>query len=79
MGRNHDPQFIEHLCEVHHRQVHELLRQRGLSLEVETDSQKSIATRLRALAVQRRMLANAEADAMERWADTLDGGKTTNE
>jgi hypothetical protein len=46
-----------------------------VSLEHEPTTRKRIATMLRALAVHKRVEANSEADAFERWADELENSK----
>jgi hypothetical protein len=68
-GRRHDPELTDSLCERHHRAVHEELRRAGVSLGFEPDKKKRVAMALRAVAVYDR----ARADAMDRWAASLDG------
>jgi hypothetical protein len=70
-GRHHDPQLIDSLCEMHHREVHEQLRRAGVFLSYEPDNKKRVAMALRAIAVYDR----ARADAMERWAASLERPK----
>ena len=68
-GRRHDPELTDNLCEKHHRAVHEELRRAGVSLGFEPDKKKRVAMALRAVAVYDR----TRADAMDRWAASLDG------
>ena len=67
-GRHHDPQLTDPLCEMHHRRLHEQLRRAGVPLSFEPDTRKRVAKALRSAAVYDR----ARADAMERWAASLD-------
>jgi hypothetical protein len=67
-GRNHDPKLTDPLCEKHHRALHEQLRRAGVSLSFERDARKRVAKALRSAAVYDR----ARADAMDRWAASLD-------
>jgi len=66
--RNHDPLLTDPLCEMHHRVMHEQLRRAGVSLSFEPDPKKRIAQALRSAALYDR----ARADAMDRWAASLD-------
>ena len=68
-GRNHDPQLTDPLCPKHHRELHEQLRRAGISLNFEPDLKKRVAKALRSAAVYDR----ARADAMDRWAASLEG------
>jgi len=68
-GRNHDPQLTDPLCPKHHRELHEQLRRAGMSLSFEPDPIKRVAKALRSAAVYDR----ARADAMDRWAASLEG------
>ncbi len=68
-GRNHDPQLTDPLCEMHHRELHEQLRRAGVSLTFEPNPKKRVAKALRSAAVYDR----ARADAMDRWAASLEG------
>ena len=68
-GRRHDPELTDSLCEKHHRAVHEELRRTGICLGFEPDKKKRVAMALRAVAVYDR----ARAEAMDRWAASLDG------
>lgn len=70
-GRNHDSQLTAPVCELHHRELHELMLQGGVSLRFEPETRTRVAQALRASAVYDRR----RADAMERWADLLDGWK----
>jgi len=67
-GRNHDPQLTDPLCEMHHRELHEQLRRAGVSFTFEPDPKKRVAKALRSAALYDR----ARADAMNRWAASLD-------
>lgn len=67
-GKHHDPHLTASLCQKHHRQMHEELLRAGVPLTLERDKAKRVAKALRAIAIYDR----ARADAMERWADTLD-------
>jgi len=67
-GKHHDPQLTTPLCQKHHRQMHEEILRAGVPLTLEHDKAKRVAKALRVAAVYDR----ARADAMERWADTLD-------
>jgi hypothetical protein len=67
-GRNHDPKLTDPLCEKHHRALHEQLRRAGVTLSFEPDTRKRVAKALRSAAVYDR----ARADAMDRWAASLD-------
>lgn len=69
-GRRHDSKLTAPLCGVHHRAVHEQMRQAGIPLTREPNKLKRVANALRSAAVYDRN----RADAMERWADALDGG-----
>jgi hypothetical protein len=68
VGRNHDPDLTDWVCEKHHDEQHEQMRRLGISLEYEPDPVKRHVTRLRAAALYDR----ARADAMDRWADELE-------
>jgi hypothetical protein len=68
VGQNHDSQLTAPLCELHHREIHEQMLRAGVSLRYECDPVKRAAMALRAMAVFTR----AEADAMDRMADSLD-------
>jgi hypothetical protein len=68
-GRRHDPELTDSLCEKHHRAVHEEMRRAEIGLGFEPDQKKRVAMALRAVAVYDR----ARADAMDRWAASLDG------
>jgi hypothetical protein len=68
-GRQHDPELTDSLCEMHHRELHEQLRRTGVSLSFERDPKKRVAKALRSAAVYDR----ARADAMDRWAASLEG------
>src|SRR5258708_29218890 len=77
-GEKHDLHLKAPLCERHHREIHEQLRQSGVSLRFEPDAVMRGAIALRAAAVYDR----ARADAMERWASLLEStskGDDTNE
>jgi len=76
VGRNHDAEFTVDRCEKHHQERHEQLRRAGVSLRREPRAEMNVATMLRALAVHKRAEANSEADALERWADTLEKSGT---
>lgn len=67
-GRHHDPRLTARLCKKHHREMHEQMLRTGISLSFEHNRQKRVAKALRAAAVYDR----AKANAMERWAETLD-------
>ena len=67
-GKHHDQQLTAPLCLKHHRQMHEEILRAGVPLTLEHDKVKRVANALRAAAIYDR----ARADAMERWADTLD-------
>jgi hypothetical protein len=67
-GRRHDPILKAPLCQKHHREIHEQLLQAGTSLKFKRNRNKRVAMALRAAAVYDR----AKADAMERWANSLD-------
>jgi hypothetical protein len=56
---------------MHHREIHEQMRQAGISLTFEPDPVKRVAMALRSAAIYER----AKADALERWADLLDQRK----
>jgi hypothetical protein len=68
-GRRHDAELTDSLCEKHHRAVHEEMRRAEICLGFEPDKKKRVAMALRAVAVYDR----ARADAMDRWAASLDG------
>src|SRR5262249_36988959 len=68
-GQNHDPKLTAPLCEKHHREMHEKMLRAGIPLRYERDIDKRAAMALRAMAVYGR----AQADAMDRWADLLEG------
>jgi hypothetical protein len=70
-GRHHDSELVDNLCEKHHRAVHEEIRRAGIRLRFEPDKNKRIAMALRAVAVYDR----ARADALDRWAASLDGSE----
>jgi hypothetical protein len=70
-GRNHDPKLTDPLCEKHHRALHEQLRRAGVPLSLEPDPRKRVAKALRSAAIYDR----ARADAMDRWAASLDPSK----
>jgi hypothetical protein len=53
---------------MHHRMIHEQLRQVGISPHYEPDKVKRVASALRSAAVYDRN----RADAMERWASVLE-------
>ena len=67
-GRHHDSLLKASLCQMHHREVHEQLLRGGTSLKFERNRNKRVAMALRAAAVYDR----ARADAMDRWASSLD-------
>lgn len=67
-GKKHDAELTAPLCQKHHRDMHEAMLREGISLSVEPNKRKRIATALRATAIYDR----ARADAMERWAETLE-------
>jgi len=67
-GRRNDALLIAPLCELHHRLLHEQMRQAGVHLGREPNKLKRVANALRSAAVY----DHARADAMERWANTLD-------
>lgn len=67
-GRNHDPEFIVPLCQKHHDEMHEMMRQAGVCLAYEPNPNKKVAAMLRSMSVYKR----AEADAFERWANLLE-------
>jgi hypothetical protein len=68
VGRQHDQNLTDPICEKHHREIHEQMRRAGIPLTFEPDPVKRVATALRSAAVYDR----ARADAMERWAELLD-------
>lgn len=70
-GRKHDSELTAPVCELHHRELHEELLRAGVSLRFEPDATKRVAMALRASAVYDRK----RADAMEGWADLLEGWK----
>jgi hypothetical protein len=74
-GRHNDAELTTPLCQKHHREMHEEMLREGISLSVEHNNRKRIATALRATAIYDR----ARADAMERWADSLDQSKEHND
>ena len=67
-GRWHDPKLTAPVCEKHHREVHEEMRQAGVSLTFEPDRVKRVVMALRSAAIYDR----ARADAMDRWAELLE-------
>lgn len=67
-GKNHDSLLTAPLCEMHHDQIHELLRRGEVSLLYENDPAKRAVMALRAMAVYGR----AQADTMDRIADSLE-------
>lgn len=67
-GRSHDPGFTVPLCQKHHDEMHELMRQAEVSLSFEADPKRKVAMALRGMAIYHR----AEADAFERFADLLE-------
>jgi hypothetical protein len=69
--RKHDAKLTDPLCEKHHREIHEQMRQAGILPTFEPDPVKRVAKALRSAAIYDR----ARADAMERWADLLDQEK----
>jgi len=68
-GKNHDSELMAPLCEKHHRETHEQMLRAGISLRYEPDLNRRGALAFRAMAIYGR----AQADAMDRWADLLDG------
>jgi len=68
VGRNHDPQLTDSLCERHHRERHEEMLRGGISLRYEPNPIKRVVIALRAEAIYDR----AKADAKDRWADLLE-------
>jgi len=68
-GQNHDPELKAPLCEKHHREMHEQMLRAGISLGYEPNVNRRATMALRAMAVYGR----AQADAMDRWADLLEG------
>jgi len=73
-GKNHDSQLAASLCELHHREIHEQMLRAGISLRYEPNPVIRAAMALRAMAIYGR----AQADAMDRLADSLDqsGGQS---
>ncbi|SRR6266446_2159505 len=67
-GQKHDALLKAPLCEIHHRETHEQILRAGASLRYQSDSRIRVAMALRAMAVYGR----AQADAMDRMADSLD-------
>ena len=67
-GRRHDAQLTAPLCQKHHREMHEKLLRGEISLTFEPNTKKRVAKALRAVAIYDR----DKAEAMERWANSLD-------
>ena len=67
-GQNHDSLLKVPLCEMHHREMHERMLRAGVSLRFESSDVMRVTQALRATAVYDR----ARADAMDRWADSLE-------
>jgi len=66
-GAHHDSQLKAHVCQKHHRAIHEQILRAEISLTFEPDRNKRIAMALRSAAVYDR----ERADAMDRWAAWL--------
>jgi hypothetical protein len=66
-GQNHDPLLTDQLCEKHHRKIHELLLQAGVSLRFEQNPLKRAALALQAIAIY----DVARAEAIQRLATSL--------
>lgn len=67
-GRHHDSELTVPICLKHHREMHEKMLRLGVPLTFERNRRKRVANALRAAALYDR----ARADAMERWARSLD-------
>ena len=67
-GQQRDPEFATLVCGSCHQEAHARLADAGIGMVREGSTKACTATRLRAMAVFRRM----EADHLERWADELE-------
>jgi hypothetical protein len=65
VGRNHDTNLTDHLCQKHHREMHELMLREGISLRYEPDPIKRLFVQLRATILYERK----RNDALERWVN----------
>lgn len=71
VGKNHDPNLVVFLCRNCHYKVTEGYLQAGIDMRYEPNTQKRIATMLKALAVFFELLA----ERLRQWAALLDKGQ----
>jgi hypothetical protein len=74
-GKHSDAKLVAPLCQKHHRAIQEQLLTTGVPLSFEPDVVRRVANALRCAAVYDR----ERAEAMERWANSLEQSKEHND